>query len=140
MKEINRKNVLDLPYGLHDARVNRIDLNGEQISLWFDEGYYKPVDNDSLLVKGHIILEGVDVDFCHVYLMDIESDYGTFIGKKFTIQQFIAKYSSIDFEIIDETYGYNMSRFSGFFYEGANTKECIVEIYHFGHMTYLTEE
>ncbi|WMJ84161.1 hypothetical protein ACS3UN_08660 [Oscillospiraceae bacterium LTW-04] len=140
MKETKRKNILDLPYSLHDAHVNRIDIVPEQVTLWFDAGFYKPMNGDGLPVKGYVTFEDVDFDFCYAYLMDSTIDCGQFTGKKFVLTQFAKCFPNIDFEIIDETYGYNQSKFSGFFYEGEKVKECIIEIYHFGAMTYLTEE
>lgn len=135
-----RQNMPELPYSLHDARVNRIALSGDQITLYFDEGYYRPVDDDCLPVKGYITLEHVDFDFCHAYLLDIEeNDCEKFSGERFALQAFAARFPKMDFEIIDETYGYNQSKFTGFFYEGKNTRECMVEIYHFGAMTYYAE-
>lgn len=49
-------------------------------------------------------------------------------------------FNNIDLEIIDETYGYNQSKFSGYIYEKNMIKECIIEIYHFNNMKYITEE
>lgn len=135
-----RQNIPDLPYSLHDARVNRIKLSADQIELYFDEGYYQPVQGDCLPVKGYITFEDVDFDFCQAYVMDIENDCGKFSGERFDLQAFEARFPKMDFEIIDETYGYNQSKFMGFFYEGKQTRECIIEIYHFGAMTYCTEE
>lgn len=140
MKATKRKNILGLPYSLHDARVCRIETASEQIIFWFDAGYFKPVDDDCLTVKGHIAIEDVNFDFCNAYLMDTANECGKFSGEKFSLQRFIESFPTMNFEIIDETYGYNQSKFSGFFYMGAHTRECIIEIYHHGPMTYFTEE
>ncbi len=134
-----RKNISDLPYSLHDARVNHIELSDDQMTLYFNEGYYRPADGDCLPVQGSIIFEHVDCDFCHAYLLNIEKDRGTFLGEKFPLSTFAARFPKMDFEIIDETYGYNLSKFTGFFYNGQNTRECIIEIYHLGAMVYYTE-
>lgn len=45
----------------------------------------------------------------------------------------------MDFEIMDETYGYNQSGFSEYFYDGDKMKECTVDIYHFGNIKYIVE-
>lgn len=134
-----RQNMPDLPYSLHDARVNRIELSADQITLYFDEGYYRPVNGDCLPVKGYITFEHVDFDYCHVYLLDVKNDCGKFLGEELVLQAFATRFPRMDFEIIDETYGYNQSKFIGFFYEGEKTKDCIMEIYHFGAMVYNTE-
>ena len=45
-----------------------------------------------------------------------------------------------NFTIIDETYGYNQSKFSGFLSVGTEIKECMIEVYHLGDMEYITEK
>jgi hypothetical protein len=142
MKEIIRKNILDLPYSLHDARVSKITLEEKKIILYFSEGFYEPRNNDYLAVegKGIISIEGSDLDFCTVYLFDSVGNSGQFSGEKYRLDAFIHEFPHMDFEIIDETYGYNQSKFSGYFYEGDKMKECTVDIYHFGNMKYIVEK
>ncbi|MFT8363317.1 MAG: hypothetical protein ABF608_09065 [Sporolactobacillus sp.] len=140
MKEIIRENIDNLPYSLHDARVNRLKFKSEKLTLYFKNGYFKLIDNDDLPVCGHIEIDGVDPDYCAIYLIDRARDHGVFKGKKYRLKKFIKRHPVINFEIIYETYGYNQSRFSGFFYHGKKIKECTLAIYHFGPMTYVTEE
>lgn len=142
MKETIRKKIVDFPYSLHDARVHKIRIEAEKIVMCFSEGYYKPMDNDCVSVNGNplISIEHADLDFCVVYLIDLEADCGKFSGEKMGLQEFINRFAEIDFEIIDETYGYNQSKFSGYFYSEDKIKECIIEIYHFGDMTYMVED
>ena len=142
MKESIRKNIVDLPYSLHDARVNQITIEAQSVQLHFSKGYYEPVDDDCVPVKGNRIvsIEGLDFDFCSIYLLDIKRNHGKFTGEKLSLKVFINKFPTINFEIIDETYGYNQSRFSGYLYLGRKMKECIIELYHFGDMKYLVEE
>ena len=40
MKEIIRKNIVDLPYSLHDARVNKMRIEDEKIMMHFSEGFF----------------------------------------------------------------------------------------------------
>lgn len=141
MKEIIRKNVVDLPYSLHDAKVNKLTIEEENIVLYFSRGFYKPVDNDCLPVKGaEISIQGLDLDFCHVYLLDTAGGCGKITGEKISLEEFARRFPVIDFEIIDETYGYNQSNFSGYLYNAGDIKECIMEMYHLGDMRYITED
>lgn len=55
MNETIRKNIVDLPYSLHDAKVNKMTIEEENIVLYFSRGFYKPVNNDCLPVKGAAI-------------------------------------------------------------------------------------
>ncbi len=119
--------------------MNKITLEAQKVQIHFGEGFYEPKDDDCLPVKGNrmVSIEGLDFDFCSVYLIDIKKNGKKITGEKISLKVFINKFPVIDFEIIDETYGYNQSRFSGYLYLGRKTKECIVEIYHFGDMKYL---
>mgnify|MGYP001625647276 CR=1 FL=1 len=53
---------------------------------------------------------------------------------------FIPMFVNQNFTIIDETYGYNQSKFSGFLSVGTEIKECMIEVYHLGDMEYITEK
>lgn len=139
MKEIERKNIIDLPYSLHDARVNNINTVSDKVIMHFNEGYYK-IDNDCELIKGCVEFSNVDLDYCSVYIIDSDGSLGKFSGERFSLQDFSESFNNIDLEIIDETYGYNKSKFFGYIYEEDMTKECIIEIYHFDNMKYITEE
>lgn len=142
--EIVRCNIIDLPYSLHDARVNKIEVVADKAVLNFSIGYFKPTDDDCLPVKREAIISiyGLDLDFCNVYLIAIKNNYGKFTGEKLGLEMFIKQYREIDFEIVNETYGYNTTKFSGYLYEGKSeiTKECIFEFYHFGEMKYTNED
>lgn len=138
MKEIERKNIIDLPYSLHDAKVNKIEITSDKVILYFNEGYYK-IDNDCNLTKGFIEFNNVDLDYCSVCIFNLEGNLGKFSGEKFSLQDFVEKFNTINFEIIDETYGYNQSKFFGYIYEGDITKEFIIEMYHFSNMKYVTK-
>lgn len=139
MKEIEQKNIIDLPYSLHDARVNKINIASDKVIMHFNEGYYK-LENDCKLIKGYIEFSNADLDHCSVYIFDLTGDFGKFSGEKFNLQDFSKTFKNIDLEIVDETYGYNQSKFFGYIYEKDIIKECIIEIYHFNNMKYFTEE
>lgn len=142
MKETIRKNIVDLPYSLHDARVNKIQIEEQNIVLHFSGGYYKPMDNYYLPVKENAVINinGVDLDFCHAYLITAMDICGKFTGEKYGLQEFVSNFPDINFEIVDETYGYNQSKFSGNLYNNKEIKECIIEIYHFGDMKYIVDD
>ena len=53
MKQLIRKNITDIPYSLHDAEVDRIDVEGKTLTLHFKNGYVQneePYDD----VKGTV--------------------------------------------------------------------------------------
>lgn len=41
MKETINKNIVDLPYSLHDARENKIKIEAARIVLYLSKGYFK---------------------------------------------------------------------------------------------------
>ncbi len=140
--EVVRKNIVNLPYSLHDARVNKIKIEAEKIVMSFGYGFFEPTEDDLLSVKRNaaISITGFDLDFCAVYLMDSCKDFGKFTGEKLSLEEFIKRFPELNFEIIDETYGYNQSKFSGYLYTKKDMKECFIEIYHFGDMKYILED
>lgn len=140
MKEIIRKNISNLPYSLHDAHINNIIVQEDTLIFYFDKGYYVPKDGDCMPIQGSIKFEDVDLDYCYIYTLNTDGHCGTFKGEKYQVIDFIQRYSIIDMEIIDESYGYNQSKFSGYSFQGKKIQEFIVEIYHLGNMKYIVEE
>lgn len=138
MKIIERKNIIDLPYSLHDARVNKINVVSDKVIMYFDEGYYKIYEDE--LIKGYIEFGNVDLDFCSISVFDSQGGLGKLSGERFSLQYFSQRFKNLDLEIVEETYGYNKSKFFGYIYEEDLIKECIIEIYHFDNMKYITEE
>lgn len=39
MKENIRRKIVDLPYSLHDARVNKMRIEDERIVMYFSKGH-----------------------------------------------------------------------------------------------------
>ena len=146
MKRRKRENISDLPYCLHDVhmsgiRMKMVDQSFANIKLLFPKGLYKYDAEEEMICSGEILLKNVDVDFSNVYLFKVKGqNYGKIRGRKYSITEFYKKYRTFDMEIIDETYGYNKTKFAGYMYQKKKTIEFVMEFYHFGDMYYLTEE
>ncbi len=140
MKTTIRKNITDLPYSLHDAVVTAVECKDDSVILHFAEGFFEPSEADCRRVEGFVVLEGVDYDFCNAYVFNSAKNEGRFRCRKMSLEAFAKKYSSLRFEIISETYGYNKSTFSGWLWEKSKPKECILELYHAGNMVYAVEK
>ena len=62
----------DVPYSLHDMRIEKMKVMDHSLKLFFEHGFiqskkpYKQVD-------GTILLEKINLDFCFVYLLLIKS-------------------------------------------------------------------
>ena len=139
MKRTLRENITTLPYNLHDMHVTGLIVDGNDIILQFKDGIYQNMI-DGERVKGEIRFHKADRDFCFAYVLDFCGNEGTFTGRKQFLADFAEKNKTLDFEIIDETYGYNSSRFAGWLWSGEKPKECVLELYHFGSMEYITKE
>lgn len=139
MKEIIRENIINLPYSLHDAHINKITMNESTLMFMFDEGYYEPKNGDNLPIQGYIKFDNVDLDYCSIFILNTDGNCKTFMCKEYEVMDFIKDYPSIDMEIIDETYGFNQSKFSGYIYQGESIQKFIVEIYHIGCMKYILQ-
>ena len=142
MKKIVRHNITDLPYSLHDAVVTGLEVLDDRLLMLFQYGFMS-IGESYEQVWGKIEFERVDWDFSYIYLLEFPEglcgNAGDFIGKKMGLVEFINQCPNIKFEIVDETYGYNQSKFDGYLW-GDTVKECRIEIYHLGEMNYLIEE
>lgn len=140
MKKIIRKNVIDLPYSLHDGAVIGLEAVEDKLFMQFQYGFIETAEPFEQ-IKGNVEFEKVDWDFCFVYLLEYQGvlcgNPGRFVGIKMSLKEFIDQYDNIKFDIMDESYGYNASKFTGYFSVDDTIKEGIVEIYHLGDMSYL---
>ena len=101
------------PYSLHDMKISNIEAVGENVRLYFDNGYIC-MQEDFPQVDGNILLEGVDFDASYIHFLSENGAYGDFNGEKISILEFVKCYKDFSFEIIDETHGYNTVVYSGY--------------------------
>ena len=129
-----------IPYSLHDMRVSKISVKKETIRLDFENGYEK-IEEPYEQVDGNITIEGVDFDFTSVLLHSKWGAYGKFEGEKLELAEFIKRYDSYSFEIIDELYGYNQVLYSGYLsVEGTGELVAMdIWIYFTGNIIYETK-
>lgn len=117
---------LELPYSLHDQRIVSLEIDKDCLRLYFERGLFA-VENLQY-VDGYLEFEGIDWDFCNMYLMDVENE-GAFSGYKYNLKEYLGK-KRIPLEIIDEAYGYHRCKYSGVYYEDDRFKEFLMEIYY----------
>ena len=91
-------------------------------------------------VEGYVEFHNVQWDFSYVYLLGVTGNVGTFTGEKMFLKDFIDKYKQFGFSVMDETYGYNMTKYCGYLLSNRQHHECIIEIYHEGDMVFVAEE
>lgn len=142
--KIRREDMPFLPFSMHDVYIKKIRLQQlddfmANVTFMLPDGVYRS-DEDSNPIPGSILFEQVDLDFSNVYVMKTCGvNYGKIKGRKYSLKKFVKKYKKADIEIVDETYGYNQSKFSGYLYEDETIKEIMIELYHVGGMYYLVE-
>ena len=138
MKRTIRPNIL-VPYSLHDMRVIGFEVNDDTLIMRTQSGMIQTTEPYGQ-PDGYVEFQKVDWDFCYVYTMDILANEGEFSGRKMSLQNFITEFENSGFEVIDETFGYNKSKFSGWLLQKRHLQECSIEIYHLGDMVYVTED
>lgn len=138
MKRTIRDNINAL-YTLHDMNVCEFEILDNDIVMKTQSGI---IETASLgkQVEGYVEFYNVQWDFSYVYLLGVTGNVGTFTGEKMFLKDFIDKYKQFGFSVVDETYGYNMTKYCGYLTSGGKFCECIVEIYHEGDMVFVSEE
>ena len=143
MKKVIRNNITNLPYSLHDGVVVNFEVSEDNLIMKFQSGFIKTTEPFNEIM-GRVEIENIDWDFSFVYLLNYKDvlcgNVGSFTGEKMELKRFINQFKNVRFEIIDETYGYNTSKFDGYLSDGDAIKECRVEIYHLGDMSYVIDE
>jgi hypothetical protein len=86
----------------------------------------------------------VDWDFSFAYILEYPDvlcgNEGGFTGQKMGLKKFANGFKQARLDIVDETYGYNTSKFDGYLSAAGSLKECRVEIYHLGAMSYIIKD
>ena len=144
MKETRYKADPKQPYGLHDCRINRMEMADGNLKLFFKEEITRinRPGVPGLDVYGHIVVEGVDPDFCTALIAGKGGSMGGFRGERLTIPEFMEKYKGYEFEVINEYYGWQRLQFTGWLWmPGVHPKEMTLSLGYFtGDIVYNTEE
>ena len=90
-------------------------------------------------IPGYVKIEGIQWDFSYVYLLNFSGNEGTFTGEKKFLKDFIEEFHACSFCVMDETQGYHMTKYSGYLSTGDQLRECMIEIYHEGFLSFVDE-
>ena len=138
MKRTVRDNIPP-PYTLHDMNVFALEVSDDTIVMKTQSGIVKTTP-PSKRVDGYVEFHKVQWDFSYVYLLGVTGNAGTFTGEKMLLKDFIARYEQFGFTVMDETHGFNMTKYCGYLLSNHRHCECIIEIYHEGDMVFAAEE
>lgn len=141
MKETKLEKSNKLPYSLHDMRIQKIQIDENNITFIFENGYVE-VKEPCQQVDGTIVIQDVDYDFCSIHLMSNNGNYGSFNGKKLKLKDFIKEYRKYSFEVVDELYGFNQLQYSGYLSleNKVDLIECCMDFHYTGDLIYITKE
>ena len=137
MKRTIRNNV-NMPYSLHDMNVFAFDVCDNNIIMRTQSGMIDTAP-PCRQCDGYLEFHNVQWDYSYVYLLGLTGNVGKFAGEKMFLKDFIDKYKQFGFSVMDETYGYNMTKYCGFLLSNRQHCECIIEIYHEGDMVFVEE-
>ena len=129
-----RANILT-PYSLHDADIIDFKRNNDTLVLKTESGIFKPAEQCN--VDGYVEFNLVDWDFSFAYLLDFSGNTGRFNGEKFALADFVNRFGNAVFSVVDETFGYNQTKLSGYLLKNKTMRECVIEISHSGDMVYV---
>ena len=137
MKRTIRETIHE-PYSLHDMNVIALEVDGDTLVMRTQSGmvvttppYGQP--------DGYVEFHNVKWDYSYVYILNITANEGEFQGQKLWLKTFIDHAGSFGFSVMDSTYGFNQSKFSGYLSMNRGVCECNIEIYHEGNMVYIEE-
>ena len=138
IRRIYQSRMQPLPYTLHDSSICGMELHGDTLLLNFENGFMK---TGSIIeqVDGSIEITKVDLDFCNVYLMEyvdvLCGNEGHFDGEKISLAKFLGQ-TDIHMDVMEETYGDNQLKLSGYLSKKDGCQECLVVLYYFGDIWY----
>ena len=138
MQQTIRNNITP-PYTLHDMNVFAFEVSENDIIMKTQSGLVETT-SPCRQVDGYVEFHDVEWDFSYAYLLGVTGNTGTFTGEKMFLKDFIERYKQFGFSIMDETYGYNQTKYSGYLMANRGHCECIIEIYHEGNMVFVAED
>ncbi|MBQ2906004.1 MAG: hypothetical protein IJE54_05375 [Peptococcaceae bacterium] len=137
MKRTIRENVFE-PYSLHDMNVIALETAGDTLIMRTQSGMVETTPPYGQ-PDGYVEFYNVEWDFSYVYILNITGNEGDFQGQKLRLKTFIENADSFGFSVMDSTYGFNQSKFSGYLSMNRGVCECNIEICHEGDMVYVEE-
>ena len=125
-------------YSLHDARVQKIEYEDDNLILTFD--YIFSYENGTEQThKAQVVFETCDIDFFEILVFN-NTILDTFTGKRIELPQYQQDYSESEFEVITETYNWGRAVLQGWLWTEGNPVHCIMNIYFTGDMLYVIDE
>lgn len=141
MKKTVRENI-KTAYSLHDMRVASFEIRKDQLTMHLATGMIQTGEPGGQ-PDGQVEFHRVCWDFSYAYLLQYQGlagNTGPFRGEKLFLQDFLGRFPDPVYTILDETYGYNQTKYSGFLHTDDGIWECMLEICHDGDMIFVSRE
>ena len=125
-------------YSLHDARVQKIEYEDDNLILTFEYifSYENGIEQTH---KAQVVFETCDIDDLEILVFN-STILDTFTGKRIELPQYQQDYSESEFEVITETYNWGRAVLQGWLWTEGSPVHCIMNIYFKGDMVYVVDE
>lgn len=136
------RNTPQAAYSLHDMRVGAFEIRNDRLTMRMSTGMIQ-TEAPGRQVDGSVEFHRVRWDFSYAYLLrykGLAGNAGRFSGEKLLLKEFLLRFPNPAYTILDETYGYEQTKYSGFLHVDEGIWECMLEICHAGNMVFVTEE
>lgn len=102
--ELIRKEKSNIPFSLHDSRIMKMEITGNELTFYLDNVYKYSEDSEEYYPA---IMRFKDIysEECNIIIFDRQMGKGNFAGTRCGIREFNESYEGAEFEILTETYG-----------------------------------
>lgn len=141
MKKTVRENIRT-DYSLHDMQVSSFEIGKGYLLMHLATGMIRTGEPGGQ-PDGYVAFHQVCWDFSYAYLLEypgLTGNTGPFRGEKLFLRDFLRRFPDTPYTILDETYGYHQTKYSGFLHTEKGILECMLEICHDGDMIFVSEE
>ena len=123
-------------FSLHDSKIKKITFKDNVLTLHLNKIYQYTKDEEKIYT-GEVLFYGCDLGECSVMIFNRTVYEGDFSGKAVSLQDYIKKYSNVEFEILTEGYFGYCTTYTGWIWEeGKEPVSGIMYIWNNGDMVY----
>ena len=123
-------------FGLNDSKIKKITFKDNVLTLHLNK-IFQYTEDEEKIHTGEVLFYGCDLDECSILIFDRTVYEGDFSGKAVSLQDYIKKYSNVEFEILTEGYFGYCTTYTGWIWEeGKEPVSGIMYIWNNGDMVY----
>ena len=123
-------------FSLHDSKIKKITFKDNALTLHLNK-IFQYTEDEEKIHTGEVLFYGCDLDECSILIFDRTVYEGDFSGKAVSLQDYIKKYSNVEFEILTEGYFGYCTTYTGWIWaKGKEPVSAIMYIWNKGDMVY----